>query len=101
MILRAVFVAPKGCNSEQFEKVFKENGIKFVEAMERQGYELKSDLDFYMDLPLSNGDPNQNHYVIRGHFNPRFLEEQNWVFEVPDRIVPKLLKKLGRKIKVL
>jgi len=102
MILRAVFPAPKGCNQAQFEDIFKASGIKFVEAMERQGYILKSDLDFYMDLPASHGDPNDNHYIIRGHFNPRHIAEQQWVFEnVPERIIPKLKRKYGREIKVL
>lgn len=100
LVKRAVFPAPKDCPPKILQSIFEEAGKKFVDAMFWQGYELKSDLDYYTDIALSNHDPNDNQYIIRGWFAPHIPEETFYFEDVPDRVVPELLRKYGRKMKV-
>lgn len=98
---RAVFNAPKDISDDNLKKLFEEHGKKFVEAMERQGWRLESELDFYLSLVTTHRDPNQRHYVIVGYFKPS-MEEREWIFEdVPVSLIPRLKKRYGNKVRVL
>jgi len=102
MILRGIFIAPKDCVGSALLPIFDENGKKFVEAMDRQGWELKSALDFCFSPTPSDHDRDVNHYTIYGEFRYRKPLE-NIVFEdVPQRVIKKIEKRLGRdRVKIL
>ncbi len=99
--LRAVFDAPKGCSKEQLDQICHINGLKFLEAMDNQGWVLRSSLDFYQDFGASRKDVNNDHYVAVGRFDLVNRNPPTGTIELPDRIVQKLLKKFPKKVKIL
>ena len=99
--LRAVFDAPRGCSQEQLEQISYVNGQKFLEAMDRQGWVLRSSLDFYQDAAASRKDVNSNHYVAVGNFDLVNRYPDTGTIELPDSIVQKLRKKFPEKVKIL
>jgi len=100
-LIRAVFDAPKDCSNELLELEFRRHGQKFVEAMDKKGWLLTTPLDFHIDFGASRNDAVKNHYVITGDFRSVRHTEQGGVIELPDRIVQKLIKKHGDKVRVL
>ena len=101
MIQRAIFTAPKECSQEFLELEFQRQAAKFVDYMDRQGWQLVSKLEFRLHPAMSRDDKNDNHYVILGYFKPRFPETE-WVFEnVPEHVAQKVLKKYGKKARRL
>ena len=96
--LRAVFDVPKDCSEAILEQMCNANGVKFLEAMERQGWVLRSSLDFYQDFGASRNDVNNNHYVAVGRFDLVNKYPQAGKIELPDKIVQKLLKTMPEKV---
>ena len=99
--LRAVFDAPKGCSQKQLEQISYINGQKFLEAMDKQGWVLRSPLDFYQDFAASRKDVNNNHYVAKGRFDLVNRNPPTGTIELPDSIVQKLKRIMPEKVKVL
>ncbi len=99
--LRAVFDAPKGCSQEQLEQIAYANGQKFLEAMDKQGWVLRSPLDFYQDSAASRKDVDNNHYVAVGRFDLVNRYPIDGKIELPDSVVQKLLKTMPEKVRIL
>jgi len=100
-LIRAVFDEPKDCSNELLKQEFRRHGRKFVDAMDKKGWLLTTPLDFHIDFGASRSDKAKNHYVITGDFRPVNHKDQGGVIELPDRIVRKLIKKHGNKVRVL
>jgi len=95
MRLRGIFTAPKDCTGTALLPHFDKWGKKFVEAMDKQGWELMSALDFCFSPTPEDHSRDVNHYTIYGEFKYRKPLE-NFVFEdVPQRVIEKIEKRLG------
>jgi hypothetical protein len=99
--LRAVFDAPRGCSIEQLEQICHINGNKFIEAKDKEGWVLRSPLDFFQDAAASRKDPNSDHYVAVGRFDLVNRHPPTGSIDLPDSIVKKLMKKFPEKVKIL
>ena len=96
--LRAVFDAPKDCSEYMLEQICNANGVKFLDAMENQGWVLRSPLSFYQDFGASRNDINNNHYVAVGQFDLVNRHPIDGKIELPDKVVQRLLKVMPEKV---
>ena len=100
--IRAVFDAPKDCSDTFLHSEFRAAARKFLDHFEKEGWVLRSSLDFYCDFGRSNKDLLKNHYVIVGYFYPlNKKEDKKEVIEVPQKVVDKLLAKMPEKVRLL
>ena len=100
--LQGIFIAPKDITGMALETIAEENSKKFVEAMEKRGWVLKSPIDFFLAEVPSAHNQVDNHYTMKGNFQYT-KEMQEIVFnDVPQRVTKKIAERLGKdRVRVL
>ena len=101
-ILQGIFIASKDITGTALEAVAEEHSKKFVEAMEKRGWTLRSPIDFYLSSVPSAHNQVDNHYTMQGNF--QYTKELHEIVfnDVPQRVIAKLEKRLGKdRVRVL
>ena len=101
MLKRGTFSVPVDTPDRILQDSFKLYGQKFVEAMDKQGWVLRSQLGLEPHFIADNHEPERKHWEMLGDFSPRFNETETIYEDVPDSVIRQLQKKHGRKLRVL
>ena len=101
MFKRGSFSVPVDTPDHILEKSKALYGRKFIEAMDRQGWVLRSELSFQPHLIADRHEPERKHWGMIGDFSPQISETETIYHDVPDRVIEQLRKKHGRKLRVL